>query len=225
MKILVTEDDDATAAMLREGLCAHGHQVVVAQSGRDAIELTRTDSFDVIVLDRMLPVLDGIAVLRDLRARGISSPVLILTALGGIADRVDGLEAGADDYLVKPFAFEELVARVTALGRRSPLSTTPTQLTVGDISIDLLRRDVTRGGRPILIQPREFELLELLMRNAGRVVTRKMFLETVWGFHFDPQTNIVQSHLSRLRSKLREGFDDEPIETVRGAGYRLRVVD
>lgn len=147
---------------------------------------------------------------------------MMLTAKGGIADRVSGLDAGADDYLVKPFAMAELVARLNALLRRPPISDVITRLEVANVVLDVLRRDVTRGGRPVHLQPREFALLELLMRNAGRVVTRTMFLEHVWGFHFDPQTNIVESHLSRMRAKLREGFSDDLIETVRGAGYRMR---
>ena len=165
---------------------------------------------------------EGLDVLRRLRAVGVGTPILLLTAKGGIGDRVDGLDAGADDYVVKPFAFSELVARMNALIRRAPSSDTATRIEVGDIVLDLLRRTVTRASRPIALQPREFTLLEVLMRNAGKVVTRTMFLEQVWGFHFDPQTNIVESHLSRLRAKLREGFLDDPIETLRGLGYRMR---
>jgi two-component system OmpR family response regulator len=175
-----------------------------------------------IVLDRMMPKLEGLEVLRGLRAAAVTTPIILLTAKGGIADRVDGLDAGADDYLVKPFAFSELVARMNALMRRAPVSDTLTRLEVGDIVLDLLQRKVTRAGKPVPLQHREFTLLEMLMRNAGRPVTRTMFLEQVWGFHFDPQTNIVESHLSRLRAKLREGFADEPIETLRGLGYRMR---
>jgi len=171
----------------------------------------------------MLPGLNGLDVLRRLRAAKVRAPVLLLTALGGITDRVEGLEAGADDYLVKPFAFAELTARLNALLRRPPLSDVMTRFDVGDVTLDLLRRDVTRGGRAVHLQPREFALLEQLMRNAGRVVTRTMLLEQVWGYHFDPQTNIVESHLSRLRAKLREAGGDDPIETVRGAGYRMRA--
>ena len=223
MRILLAEDDDETAAFVERGLCELGHAVTRVADGEDAVRLGATEGFDAIVLDRMLPGLEGLDVLRRLRAGAVRIPVLVLTAKGGIADRVAGLDAGADDYLVKPFALTELAARLNALLRRPPISDVVTRLEVGDVVLDLLRRDVTRGGRTVLLQPREYALLELLMRNAGRVVTRTMFLEHVWGFHFDPQTNIVESHLSRLRSKLREGFADEPIETIRGAGYRMRA--
>nr|WP_294814839.1 response regulator transcription factor [uncultured Sphingomonas sp.] len=223
MRILIAEDDEETAGFIERGLAALGHLAVHAANGPDALHLAAIEMFDVIVLDRMLPGLDGLDVLRRLRAASIRTPVIVLTALGGITDRVDGLEAGADDYLVKPFAFAELAARLNALVRRPPLTDVVTRFEVGDIMLDLLRREVTRAGRMVHLQPREFALLEQLMRHAGRVVTRTMFLELVWGYHFDPQTNIVESHLSRLRSKLREGFADDPIETVRGAGYRVRA--
>jgi two-component system OmpR family response regulator len=223
MRILLAEDDAEAAAFIERGLSELGHVVARAANGEDALHLGATETFDVIVLDRMLPVIEGLDVLRRLRAAGVRTPVLVLTARGGIADRVDGLDAGADDYLIKPFAMAELVARINALMRRPPISAVVTRLEVGDIVLDILRRDVTRAGQPVHLQPREFSLLEFLMRNAGRIVTRTMFLEEIWGFHFDPQTNIVESHLSRLRSKLREGFADDPIETIRGAGYRLRA--
>ena len=223
MHVLLAEDDIETAAFIEEGLVALGYTVARAADGVAAFEAATTQHFDVIVLDRMLPRLDGLDVLRRLRAATVRTPVLVLTALGGIADRVDGLDAGADDYLVKPFALAELAARLNALTRRPPLADTTTRLEVSGIVVDLLRREVTREGRPVHLQPRELALLEQLMRHAGRIVTRTMFLELVWGFHFDPQTNIVESHLSRLRTKLREGFADDPIETVRGAGYRIRV--
>jgi two-component system OmpR family response regulator len=169
--------------------------------------------------------MEGLDVLRQLRAASISVPVIVLTAKGGISDRVSGLDAGADDYLVKPFAMAELVARLNAVTRRSPMPEVSTRLEVGDVVLDAMRRSVTRAGRVIHLQPREFALLEVLMRNAGRVVTRTMFLEQVWGFHFDPQTNIVESHLSRMRAKLRADFPDDPIETIRGTGYRMRSND
>lgn len=223
MRVLIAEDDADTARFIERGLGELSHVPVVVSNGPDAVHLAATETFEAIVLDRMLPGMDGLDVLRRLRAASVRTPVIVLTALGGIADRVDGLEAGADDYLVKPFAFAELAARLNALVRRPPLTDVITRLEVGDIALDLLRRDVTRGGQPVHLQPREFALLEQLMRHAGRIVTRTMFLELVWGFHFDPQTNIVESHLSRLRSKLREGFPDDPIETVRGAGYRMRT--
>ncbi|QDZ07917.1 response regulator transcription factor [Sphingomonas panacisoli] len=222
MRILVAEDDAGAAGFIERGLAELGHVVTRVSDGEDALHLGATETFDAIVLDRMMPGMEGLDVLRRLRAAQIPTPVMVLTAKGGIADRVDGLDAGADDYLVKPFAMAELIARLNALLRRPPISDVVTRLDVGDITLDRLRREVTRAGRSIHLQPREFALLELLMRNAGRVVTRTMFLEEVWGFHFDPQTNIVESHLSRVRSKLREGFGDDPIETVRGAGYRIR---
>lgn len=225
MRILVAEDDGDTAGRIVACLEDQGHELTVATTGLAALEQAAAGPFDVMILDRLLPGLDGLSVMTALRAQDCATPVLMLTALGGIADRVEGLEAGADDYLVKPFASDELVARVHALGRRPVLGSATTRLQAGDIVLDLMRRHCTRAGKLVLLQPREFELLELLMRNAGRVVTRKMFLETVWGFRFDPQTNIVQSHLSRLRSKLREGVDEDPIETVRGEGYCLRMGD
>lgn len=223
MRILLAEDDDETAGYVESGLLELGHSVARVANGEEALRIGLAERFEVIVLDRMMPGLEGLDVLRGLRASSVSAPILLLTAKGGIADRVDGLDAGADDYLVKPFAFPELVARMNALVRRAPLSETLTRLEAGDVVIDLLRREVMRAGRLVVLQPREFLLLELLMRNAGRPVTRTMFLEQIWGFHFDPQTNIVESHLSRLRAKLRDGFADDPIETLRGLGYRMRA--
>jgi two-component system OmpR family response regulator len=222
VRILIAEDDADTAGFIERGLGELGHVAAHAANGPDALHLAVTETFEAIVLDRMLPGLNGLDALRRMRAAGVRTPVILLTALGGIADRVDGLDAGADDYLVKPFAFVELVARLNALVRRPPLTEVLTRLQSGDIIVDLLRREVHRAGRAIPLQPREFALLEQLMRNDGKVVTRTMLLELVWGYHFDPQTNIVESHLSRLRAKLREGFADDPIETVRGAGYRMR---
>ena len=222
MRILVAEDDTDTAEFVRQGLNELGHQTVSAATGSDALHLAFTEDFDVLVLDRMLPELDGLSVLRRLRAAEIKTPVLLLTALGRIEDRVEGLEAGADDYLVKPFAFSELAARLNALLRRGPVSDVVTRLEVGSVAMDLLKREVRRGGETIVLQPREFRLLEELMRNADRVVTRTMLLERVWDFHFDPQTNIVETHMSRLRAKLNQGFDSDAIETVRGVGYRMQ---
>lgn len=223
MHVLIAEDDDETAGFVQRGLAEQGHVAAIAATGEEALKRGGAESFDVIILDRMLPGIDGVEILRQWRAAGVKAPVLMLTALGGIADRVDGLEAGADDYLVKPFAFAELAARLNALLRRAPASDVPTRIANGTITLDLLRREARREGREILLQPREFALLEQLVRHAGKVVTRTMFLESVWGFHFDPQTNIVESHLSRLRSKLNEGFADDPIETLRGIGYRMRA--
>lgn len=223
MRVLIAEDDSGTADLVAKALDEKGHVVTGADSGDAALRIGLAETFDVIVLDRMLPGLDGLEVLRRWRAQGLGTPVLLLTALGGIADRVAGLEAGADDYLVKPFAVAELLARLTALMRRPPINEATTRLEVGTITLDLLKREVRRAGREVHLQPREFALLEQLMRHAGKVVTRTMFLESIWGFHFDPQTNIVESHLSRLRSKLNEGFASDPIETLRGIGYRMRA--
>jgi two-component system OmpR family response regulator len=221
--VLLAEDDDDAAGYISVGLSELGHVVERVTNGEDAISLGTSDLFDMIVLDRMMPECDGLEVLRQLREATVTVPILMLTAMGGIADRVDGLDAGADDYLVKPFALAELAARMNALARRRSSGETVTRLEVGDVVLDLLRRTVTRGGQPVVLQPREFTLLEVLMRNAGRPVTRKMFLEQVWNFRFDPMTNIVESHLSRLRAKLREGFATDPIETVRGLGYCMRA--
>src|SRR5439155_13758265 len=194
MKLLVVEDDREVAAYVRRALGEARHTVDVAAEGRDGLLLAAGEPYDVIVLDRMLPQLDGLAVLRTIRAAGVKTPVLLLTALGGIDDRVEGLEAGGDDYLVKPFAMAELLARVNALARRPPPQDTPMRLQVADLEMDLLKRTVTRGRERIELQPREFQLLEYLMRHAGRVVTRTMLLENVWDFHFDPKTNIVETH-------------------------------
>jgi two-component system OmpR family response regulator len=223
MRILLAEDDAETAGFVAHGLGELGHVVTRAATGADALHLGTVEAFDVVVLDRMLPGIDGIEVLRRWRAAGVTAPVLMLTALGGIADRVSGLDAGADDYLVKPFAFAELAARLAALRRRPPISEIATRIEVGDITLDALKRQVWRGGREVHLQPREFALLELLMRHAGKVVTRTMFLEQVWDFHFDPQTNIVETHLSRLRTKLKADGAPDPIETLRGVGYRMRA--
>jgi two-component system OmpR family response regulator len=222
MKLLVVEDDKEAGAYLKRALSEAGHVVDLAASGRSGLLLAAGEVYDVIVLDRMLPELDGLAILRTIRASGVKTPVLLLTALGGIDDRVQGLDAGGDDYLVKPFAFAELLARVNALARRPPTQDVPTELTVADLKLDLLKRTVTRAGQRIDLQAREFQLLEYLMRHADRVVTRTMLLESVWDFHFDPKTNIVETHMSRLRGKVDRGFAHELIHTVRGAGYILR---
>ncbi len=225
MRILLAEDDNETAEFVARGLDELGHNVVRADTGIDGLHLATTEQFDLILLDRMMPDMDGIAVTRRLRAAKIDVPVLILTALGRIEDRVEGLEAGADDYLVKPFAFSELAARINALVRRGPINAPATRHECGGLSMDLLRREVRRDGKTIPLQPREFRLLEELLRNAERAVTRTMLLERVWGFHFDPQTNIVETHISRLRSKLNEGDRPDLIETLRGVGYRMRPVE
>lgn len=223
MRILIVEDDADTRAFVAQGLGQAGHQVAVSADGRDGLFQATGGGFDAIVVDRMLPGLDGLALVRALRAAGDATPVLMLTAVGGIADRVEGLEGGADDYLVKPFAFSELAARLNALARRpAPRGDDAHLLRVGDIVLDLHRRTVERAGRRVTLQPREFALLAELMRNPRRVMTRTMLLERVWDFDFDPKTNIVETHLSRLRSKLNAGFEVDAIETVRGAGYMIR---
>ena len=221
MRILLAEDDIETAEFIERGLEELGHLVLRAETGTDALHLASTETLDIIILDRMLPEMDGVAALRRMRAAKVDTPVLMLTALGRIEDRVEGLEAGADDYLVKPFAFSELAARVGALARRRPVNTIATELQVGPLRMDLLKREVRRDGEVIALQPREFRLLEELLRNSDRVVTRTMLLERVWKFHFDPQTNIVETHISRLRTKLNEGGKPNLIDTVRGVGYRI----
>lgn len=221
MKVLVAEDDSDTADFIRRGLHELGHDILLATDGVDALDLLLTREVDVSILDRMLPRLDGVSIIRRARTAGIDSPVLLLTALGGIQDRVSGLEAGADDYLVKPFALSELAARVNALARRRPLRQQPTRLEHGGLVIDLLKRQVSRDGVVVALQPREFRILEELVREEGKVVTRTMLLERVWNYHFDPQTNIVDTHISRLRSKLNEGGKPDLIETIRGVGYRM----
>jgi two-component system OmpR family response regulator len=221
VRILVAEDDADTAEFISRGLGELGHNVLLAADGLDAMHLLSSEELDVAILDRMLPHLDGLSIVRCARATGVKVPVLLLTALGRINDRVDGLESGADDYLVKPFAFSELAARVNALGRRRPLRSAPVRLEHGGVAMDLLKRQVTRDGTPVILQPREFRILEELMREEGKVVTRTMLLERVWNYHFDPHTNIVDTHISRLRSKLNEGGKQDAIETVRGVGYRM----
>ena len=223
MKVLVIEDDSETAAYIIRGLCEHGHIVDYADTGCEGLLLAGCGGYEVAIVDRMLPGLDGLSLVKTLRGNGVETPVLFLTNLGGIDDRVEGLNGGGDDYLTKPFALAELQARVNALGRRSPASAVETVLRVADLEVDLLKRIATRDGRAIDLQPREFKLLECLMRNSGRVVTRTMLLEKVWDFHFDPKTNIVETHMSRLRSKIDRGFSRELIHTVRGAGYSLRA--
>lgn len=222
-RILLAEDDADTAGLIAGGLGEAGYTVVCLTDGQAALEMGKLDQPDLVILDRMLPGLDGLSVLKRLREAGVAAPALMLTALGRIEDRVAGLDAGADDYLVKPFAFSELAARVNALLRRTADNGAQTSLGVGSICIDLLDRTVHRDGRPVALQPREFRLLEELARNAGKVVTRTMLLERVWGFHFDPQTNIVETHMSRMRAKLNDGFDEDPVQTIRGEGYRMRT--
>ncbi len=221
MKVLVIEDDRDAAAYLRKGLEESGCVVDGAANGEDGLHLALTGEHDVLVVDRMLPGRDGLSVIAELRAQGKLTPVLVLSALGEVDDRVQGLSAGGDDYLVKPYAFSELLARLEALVRRSNPDDVETILEVGDLKLDRLRRKVWRGGQRIHLQPREFRLLEYLMRNAGRVVTRTMLLEHVWDYHFDPQTNVIDVQISRLRGKIDKDFDVSLLHTVRGAGYSL----
>ncbi len=221
MRILVIEDDATTADYIAKGLGEEGHVVDLARTGRDGLFLALNEPFDVIVTDRMLPAPDGIAILRAIRASGIATPVLVLTALGEVDRRVEGLEAGADDYLAKPFAFAELRARLRALARRPAVAADSTELTVGDLRMDLLRRSVARAGRAVELLPTEFRLLEYMMRHPGQVLTRTMLLEKVWDFSFDPTTNVIDVHVSRLRRKLEAGGEAPMIRTVRGAGYIL----
>lgn len=223
MKTLIIEDDAETAAFIAAGLRSRGHEPMLAGDGREGFEIAAHETFDVIILDRMLPGLDGLSVVALLRAEGVSTPVLFLTNLSGLDDRVEGLGAGGDDYLVKPFAFEELLARLYALARRPTLGASPTKLVASDLEMDLVARTVRRGGEAIDLQPREFRLLEYLMRSEGRVVTRRMLLEQVWEYNFDPKTNIVETHMSRLRTKIDRGRTPALIQTVRGAGYALRA--
>ena len=222
MKILLIEDDQENADYVANGLHEEGHLLTHVASGAEGLICALGNGFDLLIVDRMIPGLDGLNLVRSLRAAGHHTPVLFLTALGGVEDRVSGLNAGGDDYLVKPFAFSELVARVAALGRRPHTTAAETRLLVHDLEIDLLSHTVRRRGELIELQPREFRLLEYLMRHAGQVVTRTMLLERVWDIHFDPRTNVVESHISRLRSKVDKGFEVELINTVRGAGYCVR---
>lgn len=221
MKILVVEDDRTTADFIARGFAEEGHSVDRLADGRAGLGQAMTGQYDVLVVDRMLPELDGLSLVKALRAARVATPAIFLTSVGGVEDRIEGLEAGADDYLVKPFAFGELSARVAALTRRPPLQAEETVLRAGDLEMDLVRREVTRAGQRIDLLPREFALLEHLLRRKGRVQTRTMLLENVWDIHFDPGTNVVETHISRLRAKVDKPFERELIHTVRGAGYRI----
>ena len=221
MNILVIEDDSETAALIAQALKAEGHVVDHAADGVAGLSLSQARTYAVAIVDRMLPGLDGLSLVKSMRASRVRAAVLFLTNLGGLDDRIEGLDAGGDDYLVKPFAVAELLARVNALGRRP--SATETMLRVGYLELDVVKRSVVREGREIDLQAREFKLLECLMRHAGRVVTRTMLLEMVWEFYFEPKTNIVETHISRLRAKVDRGFDTELIHTVRGSGYSLHA--
>ncbi|WP_332767328.1 response regulator transcription factor [Phenylobacterium sp.] len=221
MRILIVEDDLEAAEVMDRGLTEAGHECVRAQDGEDGLNATRGGEFDVMIVDRMMPRMDGVTMVQTIRREGDQTPVLFLSALGEITDRVDGLKAGGDDYLVKPYAFAELIARVEALSRRRETGSVQTLLRVGELEMDLIGRAVHRQGKEIDLQPREFQLLEFMMRHAGQSVTRTMLLEKVWEYHFDPQTNVIDVHISRLRSKIDKGFDKPMLQTVRGAGYRL----
>jgi two-component system OmpR family response regulator len=221
MHLLLIEDDAEAARFLAQGLRESGYAIDVAADGREGLARATAGAFDLIIADRQLPHVDGLAVIETLRRAGNRVPVLILSALGSVDDRITGLRAGGDDYLTKPFAFGELLARIEALLRRGSAPAAATQIKVGDLDIDLLGRKVHRGGKPIDLTTKEFQLLEFLARRAGQVVTRTMLLEGVWDLHFDPQTNVIDVHMSRLRSALDKGFDKPLLHTVRGAGYRL----
>jgi two-component system OmpR family response regulator len=223
MRILIVEDDLEAAEAMERGLSEAGFECVRAADGTYGLEASRAGPFDVMIVDRMMPRMDGVALVETLRREGNATPVLFLSALGEVGDRVAGLQAGADDYLVKPYAFVELIARVEALARRRETGSVQTLLRVGDLEMDLIGRTVRRQGKDIDLQPREFQLLEFLMRHAGQSVTRTMLLEKVWEYHFDPQTNVIDVHVSRLRSKIDKGFDKAMLQTVRGAGYRLEA--
>jgi two-component system, OmpR family, response regulator len=222
MRILIIEDDRDAAQYLAKGLRESGHSAEVAEDGRDGLLRAAVEPFDALIVDRMLPNLDGLSLVQHLRKTGHATPVLFLSALGEVGDRVKGLRAGGDDYLAKPYAFSELLARIENLGRRRDQRAAATRLKVADLELDLLSRKATRAGQPIDLQPREFQLLETLMRHAGQVMTRTMLLEKVWNYHFDPQTNVIDVHISRLRQKIDRGFEPPLIHTVRGAGYCVR---
>lgn len=222
MRVLLIEDDKEAAAYLAKGLGESGHVAEVANDGETGLALAREGRFDALIVDRMLPARDGLSVISALRSEEDQTPVLILSALDHVDERVKGLRAGGDDYLTKPYAFTELLARLEALARRAQPELAQTRFDVADLGLDLLSREVTRADKKILLQPREFRLLEYLMRHAGQVVTRTMLLENVWDYHFDPQTNVVDVHISRLRGKIDKGHDVTLLHTVRGAGYMLR---
>ncbi|MBY0362798.1 MAG: response regulator transcription factor [Phreatobacter sp.] len=222
MRILIIEDDREAASYLVKAFREAGHVADHAADGEDGLAMASDGPYDVLIVDRMLPKKDGLSVIADLRAAGRQTPVLILSALGQVDDRVKGLRAGGDDYLPKPYSFSELLARVEVLSRRRAAGAPETLYRVGDLELDRLSHRVSRGGEELILQPREFRLLEYLMKNAGQVVTRTMLLEHVWDYHFDPQTNVIDVHVSRLRSKIDKGFDRPLIHTIRGAGYTVR---
>lgn len=222
MRVLVVEDDTKAASYLANALRESGHMCEVAHDGDDGFALAKSDPFDVLILDRMLPKRDGLSIVEALRREDNHTPVLILSALSTVDDRVSGLRAGGDDYLTKPYAFSELLARVEALARRSSPEEASTRYIVGDLVLDRLSHKVTRGAETVQLQPREYRLLEYLMKNAGQVVTRTMLLEHVWDYHFDPQTNVIDVHISRLRAKIDKNYSRPLLHTIRGAGYMIR---
>ncbi len=225
MHILLIEDDQEAAAYLSKGLSESGHVVDHAADGEDGLHMALNGDYDILVVDRMLPKRDGLSIIRMLRADGKTTPALVLSALGEVDDRIEGLRAGGDDYLVKPYAFGELLARLDALTRRGSDATAPTLLKVGDLELDLVTHKVRRAGKEIRLQPKELQLLEYLLRHADQVVTRTMLLEQVWDFHFDPETNVIDTQISRLRSKIDKGFERPLLHTIRGRGYRLSESD
>ncbi|MCD7111502.1 winged helix-turn-helix domain-containing protein [Rhizobium sp. DKSPLA3] len=223
MHILLIEDDRRTAGYVSKGLHEAGHTCDVVHDGRDGLYQATQQPYDVLVVDRMLPGLDGVSVVKAVRAARVKTPAIFLTAIGGVDDRVEGLEAGGDDYLVKPFAFSELLARLNALARRPHATEEKTVLRIADLELDLVKRYASRSGQAIALQPREFMLLEVLMRGDGRVLTRTMLLELVWDFHFDPKTSVVETHISRLRSKIDKPFEVQLLHTVRNTGYSMHA--
>jgi two-component system OmpR family response regulator len=223
MRLLLIEDDPKIASFILKGMKAEGYAVDHALDGQDGLHMAVTEPYDAAIIDVMLPKLDGLSVIERMRKEKVNTPVIILSAKGSVDDRVKGLQAGGDDYLPKPFAFSELLARVQALIRRSGGISEPTRLLIGDLAMNLITREVTRGGRKIELQRLEFSLLEYLMRNAGRVVSKTMIMEHVWDYNFDPQTNVVESRICRLRDKIDRGFDQKLIQTVRGVGYALKA--
>jgi len=225
MHILLIEDDPSVADYISKGLRENAYSVEHVTHGNDGLNTALASVFDALIVDRMLPGLDGLSIIQRLRESGNKTPALILSALGAVDDRVSGLRAGGDDYLVKPFAFAELLARLEAILRRQQVNMHQTRLKVADLEMDLLSHKVTRAGQPFNLQPREYKLLEFLMKHAGQVVTRTMLLENVWDYHFDPQTNVIDVHISRLRQKIDRGFDKVLLSTVRGAGYLLQDPD
>ncbi|MFZ1198745.1 MAG: response regulator transcription factor [Desulfobacterales bacterium] len=224
MHILLVEDDVKIASFIKKGLTSAGHVIDHARDGQEGLEMALSAPYDAAVIDIMLPKLDGLSLIETVRREKINTPVIILSARDAVSDRVRGLQAGGDDYLTKPFAFTELLARLQALVRRATGTAEPTRLKVADLTLDLMTREVTRGKRPLALQPLEFSLLAYLIRNAGRVVSKTMIMQHVWDYHFDPQTNVVEARISRLRDKIDRGFDTKLIHTVRGVGYVLKEI-